>query len=85
MQNTYTYNSTSGRKIQIVLDRREDYSGGTPAMVYLFSGRVEYCATWNCLMNEGTVDDQALTNSEWAWINSKTNNVNAFLETLEVA
>jgi hypothetical protein len=36
-------------------------------------------------MGEGTIEDQPTTDEEWSWLLGKTNEVDAFLETLEVA
>jgi hypothetical protein len=82
---TTALGKNSTRKVKIVFDKNEDYEGGTPVMVYLFEDGQEYGSTWNCLMGEGTIDDQPTTKEEWAWLLGKNDEVNAFLETLEVA
>jgi hypothetical protein len=82
----YKFKSTFPRAIHVVLDRSQDYEGGTPVIVELYEGGTFVdSATWNCIAHEGAFENHSLTLAESAWIDSITNDVNAFLESLEFA
>ena len=74
------------RKLSVILDRGEDYAGGTPAMVRLYKNLKEIdCATWDCLRGEGSFENYPITDQESAWLDKQAKRVESFLETLENA
>jgi hypothetical protein len=74
------------RKLSVVMDRSEDYEGGTPVMVRLYENSKEVdCATWACMMGEGAFENYTITDGELAWLMKQQDKVDSFLETCEHA